>query len=93
VRQRPRLQRGTGRGGDRSPGIVFLVVTAVCAYASDDGAHLSFDTNKEFQTVNGVKANGAAMDGPGAAVSDGMLRQPLRIGREAGQCVAAFGVE
>ena len=32
-----------------------------------------FDTNREFETVNGVKANGGAMDGPGAVVADGML--------------------
>jgi hypothetical protein len=44
------------------------------AYASDDGTLVwSFDTNSEFETVNGVKAKGGAMDGPGAAVGDGMI--------------------
>ena len=31
------------------------------------------DANREFDTVNGVKANGASMDGPGAVVAGGML--------------------
>ena len=44
------------------------------AYSTKDGAILwTFDTNKEFQTVNGVKANGGGLEGPGAIVSGGML--------------------
>ena len=44
------------------------------AYAAKDGAVIwQFDTNREFVTVNGVKANGASMDGPGAVVAGGML--------------------
>jgi len=31
-----------------------------------------FNTNREFQTVNGVRANGGAIDGPGAVVVNGM---------------------
>ena len=43
------------------------------AYAADDGTLVwSFDTNKDFETVNGVKAKGGAMDGPGAAVANGI---------------------
>ena len=58
------------------PGIVFSGSGdgGLRAYASDDGSLIwSFDTNREFTTVNGVKAKGAAMDGPGATVVDGML--------------------
>jgi polyvinyl alcohol dehydrogenase (cytochrome) len=46
--------------------------------------------------VNGVKANGAAMDGPGAAVSDGMLYVNSGYGGLAGRpgnVLLAFGVE
>jgi polyvinyl alcohol dehydrogenase (cytochrome) len=44
------------------------------AYAADTGAMVwRVDTNREFPTVNGVKANGATLDGGGAVVVDGML--------------------
>jgi polyvinyl alcohol dehydrogenase (cytochrome) len=44
------------------------------AYAADDGSLLwQFDTNREFTTVNGVKANGGSMDGPGPIVAGGLL--------------------
>jgi polyvinyl alcohol dehydrogenase (cytochrome) len=44
------------------------------AYAAKDGTVIwQFDMNREFVTVNGVKANGASMDGPGAIVAGGML--------------------
>jgi len=44
------------------------------AYAAKDGAIVwSFDTNRPFQTVNGVPANGGTMDASGAVVVEGML--------------------
>src|SRR3972149_1271708 len=44
------------------------------AYGTDTGAIIwQFDTNRDFDTVNGVKANGGAMDGPGGVVVGGML--------------------
>ena len=44
------------------------------AYAAADGAILwQVDTNREYQTVNGVKANGATLDAAGPVVVDGML--------------------
>ena len=44
------------------------------AYSTKDGSILwSFDTNKAFDTVNGVKANGGSMDSAGPVVVDGML--------------------
>jgi len=44
------------------------------AYAAEDGRVLwQFDTNREFTTVNGVKAKGGSMDGPGAIVAGGLL--------------------
>jgi polyvinyl alcohol dehydrogenase (cytochrome) len=39
------------------------------AYAAEDGKLLwQFDTNRAFTTVNGVKAQGGSMDGPGPIV-------------------------
>ena len=51
------------------PGAVFSgsLDGGMRAYSTKDGAILwSFDTNKEFPTVNGVKANGGGIEGPGA---------------------------
>ena len=58
------------------PGVVFAGSAdgAVRAYASDTGKILwTFDTNRDFATVNNVKANGGSIDGPGPVVADGML--------------------
>jgi polyvinyl alcohol dehydrogenase (cytochrome) len=44
------------------------------SYSTEDGKVLwDFDTVREFQTVNGVKARGGSIDGPGAVVVNGML--------------------
>jgi polyvinyl alcohol dehydrogenase (cytochrome) len=43
-------------------------------YSAADGTVIwDFDTHREFQTVNGVKAKGGSIDGPGAVVVGGML--------------------
>jgi polyvinyl alcohol dehydrogenase (cytochrome) len=58
------------------PGVVFSGAAdgAVRAYASDSGAILwAYDTNRDFETVNGVKADGGSIDGPGPVVAGGML--------------------
>jgi len=98
---------GTQRGCSSAQGAALTAVPGIVfsgsgdgglrAYASDDGTIVwSFDTNKEFTTVNGVKANGAAMDGPGAAVSDGMLYVNSGYGGlvgRPGNVLLAFGVD
>ena len=44
------------------------------AYSGTDGSLLwTFDTNRDFTTVNGVKANGGSIDGPGPVVAGGTL--------------------
>ena len=44
------------------------------AYSIKDGKVLwTFDTNREFDTVNGLKAHGGSMDGAGPVVAGGML--------------------
>jgi len=81
------------------PGIVFSGSQdgGVRAYSAKDGSIVwTFDTNKEFETVNGVTANGGAMDGPGPIVSGGMLYVTSGyvslIGRP-GNVLLAFGVD
>jgi polyvinyl alcohol dehydrogenase (cytochrome) len=67
------------------------------AYAADDGSLLwQFDTNREFATVNGVKANGGSMDGPGPVVAGGLLFVNSGYGGIAGRpgnVLLVFGVE
>jgi polyvinyl alcohol dehydrogenase (cytochrome) len=67
------------------------------AYASDDGTLVwQFDTNREFETVNGVKAKGGAMDGPGAVVAGGMVYVNsgyVSLWGRPGNVLLAFGVD
>jgi polyvinyl alcohol dehydrogenase (cytochrome) len=81
------------------PGVVFSgsMDGGIRAYSADNGAVVwQFDTNRAFDTVNGVKANGGAMDGPGAVVSSGMLYissgYVSLIGRP-GNVLLAFGLD
>ncbi len=81
------------------PGVVFAgsMDGGIRAYAADDGEILwRFDTNREFETVNGVEAKGGAMDGPGAVVSGGMVYVNSGyvsiIGRP-GNVLLAFGID
>ncbi len=58
------------------PGVVFSgsVDGHFRAYSSETGQILwDFDTVRSFQTVNGVKAAGGSLDGPGAVVAGGMV--------------------
>lgn len=58
------------------PGVVFggSADGGIRAHAAETGELLwTFDTNGEFDTVNGVSANGGSMDGPGPVVANGML--------------------
>ncbi|HEY5665989.1 MAG TPA: PQQ-binding-like beta-propeller repeat protein [Gammaproteobacteria bacterium] len=79
------------------PGAVFSgsLDGGMRAYSTEDGALLwLFDTNREFETVNGVTARGGSMDGPGVTVADGMLYFNSGyggFGRAAGNVLLAFG--
>jgi len=58
------------------PGVVFSGSNDghLRGYSSEDGKILwDFDTAREFQTVNGVKAKGGSIDGPGAVIVNGMV--------------------
>jgi polyvinyl alcohol dehydrogenase (cytochrome) len=58
------------------PGIVFAggLDGHMRAYSTKDGAIIwDFDTRKEYETVDGIKGNGGAIDGPAPVISGGML--------------------
>jgi polyvinyl alcohol dehydrogenase (cytochrome) len=90
-----------GQGGAVTviPGAVFSGAHdgGLRAYSTTDGRVLwLFDANKEFTTVNGVKANGNSMDGPGPIVVDGMLYFNAGYGGlvgRPGNVLLAFGLE
>lgn len=92
---------GPGQGGALTaiPGAVLngALDGGLRAYSSTDGKLLwVFDTGKEFKTVNGVKASGGSMDGPGPVVVDGMLFVNSGYGGligKAGNVLLAFGLE
>jgi polyvinyl alcohol dehydrogenase (cytochrome) len=58
------------------PGVVFSPSNdgAVRAYSTRDGSLIwEYDTNHEFQTLNGVRGRGGSMNGPAPVVAGGML--------------------
>ncbi len=80
--EQPLCAAGPGCGPAQSaaltsiPGVVFSGSAdgGMRAYAAETGEIVwTFDTNREFDTVNGVAANGGSMDGPGPVVAGGML--------------------
>ena len=81
------------------PGVVFSGSNdgTLRAYSTLDGAILwEVDTNREFETVNGVAANGASMLGPGPVIVNGMLFVGSgygAFGGRSGNVLLAFGVE
>jgi polyvinyl alcohol dehydrogenase (cytochrome) len=81
------------------PGIVFSGSAdgGIRAYSTKDGSVLwEFNTNRAFDTVNGIKANGGSIDGPGPIVVDGILYVTSGngglVGRS-GNVLLAFSVE
>jgi polyvinyl alcohol dehydrogenase (cytochrome) len=55
----------------------------------------TFDTNREFQTVNGVRGSGGSIDGSSAVVVNGMLfvHSGYFLGGRPGNVLLAFGVD
>jgi polyvinyl alcohol dehydrogenase (cytochrome) len=69
-------------------GIVFAGSAdgALRAYSTANGKVLwSADTNRDFKTVNGVRAHGGSMIGPGPAIADGWLYVNSGYGSHAGR--------
>jgi polyvinyl alcohol dehydrogenase (cytochrome) len=96
---KPGCGAGQGAAVTAIPGAVFSTSHdgGIRAYSSTDGKILwLFDANKDFPTVNGVKANGASMDGPGPVVAGGMVYVNSGYGGlvgRPGNVLLAFGLE
>jgi polyvinyl alcohol dehydrogenase (cytochrome) len=81
------------------PGAVFSGTLGglLRAYSTEDGKVLwEYDTVHDFQTVNGVKAKGGAIDGPGPMVIKGMVfvnSGYSRFGGLPGNVLLAFAPE
>jgi polyvinyl alcohol dehydrogenase (cytochrome) len=81
------------------PGVVFAGSNdgAVRAHSTKDGAVIwEFDTNREFETVNGVKASGASINQAGPTVAGGMVYVSSgygSLGGRPGNVLLAFGVQ
>lgn len=79
------------------PGAVFTGSNdgGVRAYSTKDGALLwEYDTNRDFQTVNGVPAKGASISGPGPVVAGAMVFINSgygALGGRPGNVLLAFG--
>ncbi len=81
------------------PGVVFSGTLGglLRAHSTEDGRVLwEFDTARDFQTVNGVKGKGGAIDGPGPMVIKGMVfvnSGYSRFGGLPGNVLLAFAPE
>jgi polyvinyl alcohol dehydrogenase (cytochrome) len=102
----PRLCEGTPRCNASQGGATTAIPGAVIAvsldggirgYATTDGTLVwQFDTNRSFDTVNGVTATGASIDGSPLVVGGGMLFVNSGYGGIAartGNVLLAFGVD
>ena len=67
------------------------------AYSADTGKIIwDIDTKREYATVNGVKANGGSLDGPGPVIAGGMLYVNSGygfLGSTPGNVLLAFSVD
>ena len=81
------------------PGVVFsgALDGLFRAYDAEDGSVLwEFDTNGDYDTVNGVPASGGSINGPGAVVVGGMVYVNsgyAAFGGRPGNVLLAFGVD
>jgi polyvinyl alcohol dehydrogenase (cytochrome) len=80
------------------PGLVFSgsLDGHLRAYSAEEGKVLwDFDTVREYETVNGIRATGGSLNGPGAVVVGGMLfvnSGYARLGGIPGNVLLAFAV-
>jgi polyvinyl alcohol dehydrogenase (cytochrome) len=98
---------GSGRGCNAAQSAAVTVIPGVLFSGSNDGALRAydtktgatlwtFDTNKDFATVNEVPARGASLIGPGPVVVGGMVYANSgygAFGGRPGNVLLAFGVE
>jgi polyvinyl alcohol dehydrogenase (cytochrome) len=96
---RPRCSPAQSAAVTAIPGVVFSgsLDGHLRAYSSSTGEVLwDFDTVREYETVNGQKAKGGSLDGPGAAVVGGMVFVNSgygMFGAMPGNVLLAFSVE
>jgi polyvinyl alcohol dehydrogenase (cytochrome) len=97
--ENPRCNAAQGAAVTAIPGVVFSGSAdgGLRAYSSIDGNIIwQVDTNREFDTVNGVKAKGGSMDGSGAVIAGGMLYVNSGYGGfvgRPGNVLLAFGTD
>ena len=97
--KRPTCRASQGAAVTVIPGAVFSgsLDGGMRAYSTSDGKILwTYDSNREFQTVNSVKAIGGGLEGPGAIVSGGMLYFNSGYGGfigNPGNVLLAFGID
>lgn len=95
----PRCNASQGGAVTAIPGAVLggSIDGGIRAYSAKDGSIIwQYDTNKEFDTVNGVKGTGASIDGSPLIVAGGMLYVNSGYGGIAarpGNVLLAFGVD
>jgi polyvinyl alcohol dehydrogenase (cytochrome) len=81
------------------PGVVFSgsLDGHLRAYSAEEGKVLwDFDTVRDYQTVNGVRATGGSLNGPGAVVAGGMVfvnSGYARLGSIPGNVLLAFTID
>ncbi len=98
---------GTGQGCSAAQSAALTVIPGVVfsgsadgglrGYSTRDGSIIwEFDTNRSFETMNGVAAKGGSFDGPGPVVAGGILYMTSGngglVGRP-GNVLLAFGVD
>jgi polyvinyl alcohol dehydrogenase (cytochrome) len=103
----PALKCGSGTGCSAAlisaptliPGVLFSGSNdgGIRAHSARDGSVIwEFDTNREFLTLNGVKATGGSIQGPGPAIAGGMMYVNAGYGDHlgrAGNVLLAFEVQ
>jgi polyvinyl alcohol dehydrogenase (cytochrome) len=81
------------------PGIVFAgsLDGHIRGYASKDGKILwEYNTARDYEIINGIKAKGGSIDGPAPVIADGMLYVNSgygMFGEMGGNVLLAFGVD
>lgn len=102
----PKPVCGGGRGCNAAQSAAVTAIPGAVFSGSNDGALRvfsaangaivwEFDTNREFDTVNGVPARGASMIGPGPVVAGGMVLVNSgygAFGGRPGNVLLAFGL-
>jgi len=92
-------RRGQIGAASSIPGVVFTGAwDGILRAVSDDGKVIwAFDTHRDFDTVNGIRANGGSLGSPGPTITNGMVYVSSGyVGVQngfPGNVVLAFGVD